>query len=90
MSATKLVVAVALLLSATSAALAQGPQCYGDRPYYDFYGAGWLDSEWRETENSRRAKFYTLTREGKKQLGVETADWTRRASAIARLLKAEV
>jgi len=38
MSATKLVVAVALLLSATSAALAQGPQCYGDRPYYDFYG----------------------------------------------------
>jgi len=52
--------------------------------------AGWLDSEWRETENSRRAKFYTLTREGEKQLGVETADWTRRASAIARLLKAEV
>jgi hypothetical protein len=45
MSATKLVVAMALLLSATSATLAQGPQCYGDRPYYDFYGAGWLDSE---------------------------------------------
>ena len=52
--------------------------------------AGWLDSEWRETENSRRAKFYTLTRDGKRQLEVETADWTRRASAIARLLKAEV
>ena len=52
--------------------------------------AGWLDSDWRETENSRRAKFYTLTREGKRQLEVETADWTRRASAIARLLKAEV
>jgi hypothetical protein len=45
MSATKLVVAMALLLSATSATLAQGPQCYGDRPYYDNYGAGWLDSE---------------------------------------------
>ena len=45
MSATKLAVPVALLLSATSAALAQGPQCYGDRPYYDNYGAGWLDSE---------------------------------------------
>ena len=41
------------------------------------------------TENSRRAKFYTLTRTGKKQLEEETADWTRRASAIARLLKAE-
>jgi transcriptional regulator len=51
--------------------------------------SGWLDSEWRQTENSRRAKFYALTREGKKQLEVETADWTRRASAIARLLKAE-
>jgi transcriptional regulator len=52
--------------------------------------SGWLDSEWRQTENSRRAKYYTLTREGKKQLELETADWTRRASAIARMLKAEV
>jgi PadR family transcriptional regulator, regulatory protein PadR len=51
--------------------------------------AGWLDAEWRETENSRRAKYYTLMRAGKKQLEFETADWTRRASAIARLLKAE-
>jgi PadR family transcriptional regulator PadR len=51
--------------------------------------AGWLDSEWRQTENSRRAKFYALTRAGKKQLELETSDWTRRASAIARLLKAE-
>src|SRR6202051_1828286 len=51
--------------------------------------AGWLDSDWRETETSRRAKFYSLTRAGKKQLEVETADWTRRASAIARLLREE-
>ena len=51
--------------------------------------AGWLDSEWRRTPNSRRAKFYTLTRAGKKQLQVETADWKRRASAVARLLAAE-
>jgi transcriptional regulator len=51
--------------------------------------AGWLDSEWRQTENSRRAKIYTLTRAGKKQLEVETADWTRRTSAIARLLREE-
>src|SRR5438128_5456586 len=48
---------------------------------------GWLDAEWRQTLNSRRAKFYSLTRAGKKQLEVETADWARRASAIARLLK---
>jgi PadR family transcriptional regulator PadR len=51
--------------------------------------AGWLDAEWRETENSRRAKFYTLTRAGRKQLDVETMDWSRRVSAVARLLKAE-
>jgi len=51
--------------------------------------AGWLDAEWRRTENSRRARFYTLTRAGRKHLDAETADWTRRASAIARLLKAE-
>src|ERR687886_1328612 len=36
--------------------------------------AGWLDSEWRATENSRRAKFYALTRAGRKQLDVETED----------------
>src|SRR4029077_12065441 len=46
--------------------------------------AGWLDAEWSDTENSRRAKFYSLTRAGKKQLEAEAADWKRRASAIAR------
>src|SRR6187549_1887012 len=51
--------------------------------------AGWLDAEWRQTANSRRAKYYRLTRAGKKQLERETEDWTRRASAVARLLKAE-
>jgi transcriptional regulator len=52
--------------------------------------SGWLDAEWCLTENSRRAKVYKLTRAGKKQLENETADWSRRVSAIARLLKAEV
>ncbi|HYM24491.1 MAG TPA: PadR family transcriptional regulator [Vicinamibacterales bacterium] len=51
--------------------------------------AGWIDAEWRQTENARRARIYTLTRSGRRQLDVETADWTRRAAAIARLLKAE-
>jgi transcriptional regulator len=50
---------------------------------------GWLNSEWCQTDNARRAKYYSLTRTGRKQLELETADWTRRASAIARLLKAE-
>ena len=51
--------------------------------------AGWLDSEWRSTENSRRAKFYWLTRAGRRQLEIETAEWNRRAGAIARLLRQE-
>ena len=51
--------------------------------------AGWLDAEWRQTANSRRAKYYTLTRAGRRQLELETSDWARRASAIARILEAE-
>lgn len=51
--------------------------------------AGLLDAEWRQTANSRRAKYYSLTRAGRKQLGIETAEWTRRAAAVARLLRAE-
>ena len=51
--------------------------------------AGWVDAEWRQTENGRRARIYRLTRAGRRQLDAETADWTRRVSAIARLLNAE-
>src|ERR1051325_6935539 len=51
--------------------------------------AGWLDAEWSDTENSRRAKYYSLTRAGRKQLELETSDWTRRAMAVARILKQE-
>jgi PadR family transcriptional regulator PadR len=51
--------------------------------------AGALDAEWRVTGNSRRAKYYLLTKSGQKQLAAATDDWTRRASAIARLLRAE-
>ncbi|MGN6592832.1 MAG: PadR family transcriptional regulator [Terriglobales bacterium] len=51
--------------------------------------AGWLDAEWRQSENARRARYYRLTRAGRKQLERETAGWERRAAAIARLLKAE-
>jgi PadR family transcriptional regulator PadR len=51
--------------------------------------AGWVDAEWRHTDNARRAKFYRLSRAGRKQLELQTADWSRRAAAIARLLRAE-
>lgn len=51
--------------------------------------AGWIDAAWRDTENARRARYYSLTRAGRRQLEVETQDWARRAAAISRLLKAE-
>jgi PadR family transcriptional regulator, regulatory protein PadR len=50
--------------------------------------AGWLDSDWQPSENNRRAKYYKLTRAGKKQLGEETAQWNKIALAIARALEA--
>jgi len=50
---------------------------------------GLIDAEWRQTDNARRAKFYRLSRAGRKRLDAETADWTRRAAAVARLLKSE-
>ncbi len=50
--------------------------------------AGWLASTWQTSENNRRAKYYTLTRAGRRQLGEETADWNRIALAIARALDA--
>ena len=48
--------------------------------------AGWLEADWQPSENNRRAKYYKLTRTGKKQLGEETAQWNRIALAIARAL----
>ena len=50
--------------------------------------AGWLTSTWQPSENNRRAKYYTLTRAGRKQLGEETSQWNRIAVAIARALEA--
>ncbi len=51
--------------------------------------AGLLNAEWRSTENARRAKYYRLTRTGRKRLAAETADWKRRTAAVTRLLNAE-
>ena len=50
--------------------------------------AGWLSSTWNVSENNRRAKFYVLTKTGRKQLGQETQEWNRIALAIARALEA--
>jgi PadR family transcriptional regulator, regulatory protein PadR len=50
--------------------------------------AGWLASEWGESENRRRAKFYRLTKAGQRQLGVEKEQWNRVSTAIAAALRA--
>jgi PadR family transcriptional regulator, regulatory protein PadR len=50
---------------------------------------GLLDAEWRESENARRAKYYSLTRAGRKRFDAAAADWKRRAAAVGWLLQAE-
>jgi transcriptional regulator len=50
--------------------------------------AGWLSSTWEASENNRRAKYYALTKTGRRQLGEETAQWNKIALAIARALEA--
>jgi transcriptional regulator len=52
--------------------------------------AGLLNSEWRETENNRRAKYYILSESGRKQLKQETREWEAQTSAIARILAARL
>jgi len=49
---------------------------------------GWLASYWGESENNRRAKFYRLTKSGRRQLESETAHWSKISLAIARALEA--
>jgi PadR family transcriptional regulator PadR len=50
--------------------------------------AGLIKSEWKATENSRRAKYYILTQQGRKRLDSETREWGRQVAAIARILEA--
>jgi PadR family transcriptional regulator PadR len=49
---------------------------------------GWLQAEWGESENRRKAKYYRLTRTGRKHLDAETESWTRIAAAIASAITA--
>jgi PadR family transcriptional regulator PadR len=49
---------------------------------------GWLSSSWGDSENNRRAKYYRLTKSGRKQLDVETKKWGRISGAIAQALEA--
>jgi len=47
---------------------------------------GWIQSEWKATENNRRAKFYSLTDAGRRQLAKETAAWDRLSAAVSQVL----
>ena len=47
---------------------------------------GWVTAEWKQTENNRRAKFYSLTRLGRKQLASEAANWQRLSAAISHVV----
>jgi PadR family transcriptional regulator PadR len=50
---------------------------------------GWISAEWKPTENNRRAKFYSLTRLGRRQLEQETANWMRLSDAITHVVRLE-
>jgi PadR family transcriptional regulator, regulatory protein PadR len=50
-------------------------------------GRGWLAAKWDETESGREAKFYTLTKAGRKQLAIETENWGRLSEASALILQ---
>jgi transcriptional regulator len=50
--------------------------------------AGWLKAEWKMSETNRRARFYTLTRTGRKQLGLEISEFEQMIAAIGRVLAA--
>ena len=50
--------------------------------------AGWLKSQWGESENNRRAKYYWLTKSGKEQLKTEAGEWKKVVFAMANALKA--
>ncbi len=48
---------------------------------------GWLESEWGMTENNRKAKYYQLTPEGRRQLVAKTATWARYSAAVSKVLQ---
>lgn len=51
--------------------------------------SGWITAEWKPTENNRRAKFYSLTKAGRKALAEQAADWERLSSAVSQVLRFE-
>jgi len=48
---------------------------------------GWVRSEWRASDNNRRARYYEITREGERQLAAQVAEWDRSSRAVNRVLR---
>ena len=49
---------------------------------------GWIEAEWRRTENNRRAKYYVMTAEGRRQLAAQTQSWSHLVASVGRVLQA--
>lgn len=54
---------------------------------YRMEAAGWIEAEWGASENNRRAKYYSLTKAGRKQLAAETENWERLCGAITKVMQ---
>ena len=54
---------------------------------YRLEDRGWLQAKWEETETGREAKFYSITRAGRKRLGAEMVNWERLSEAVALILR---
>lgn len=78
--------AIAQRLQQVSRDVVQVPQGSLYPALHRLENRGLLDAEWRETETGREAKFYRLTRKGRKHLQTETAGWQRLAEAVSLIL----
>ena len=54
---------------------------------YRMEAKGWIDSEWAQSDNNRRAKYYRLTKVGRKRLAEEKVSWDRLAEVVAAIIK---
>jgi PadR family transcriptional regulator PadR len=81
--------AIAQRLQQVSRDVVQVPQGSLYPALHRLENRGFLAADWKDTETGREAKFYRLTREGRKQLETESASWDRLAQAVALILKLE-
>jgi transcriptional regulator len=78
---------ISVLIRQTSKEVLQVEQGSLYPALYRLEAQGWIDSEWGTSDNNRKAKFYRLTPEGRKQLQAETSNWKRLSDAINLVLK---